>query len=64
MKGLSRTARRGLYGQRRSKSHVGFLRREFERIGAMSARERMVEALRLDEEIRSLLKPPRRREVK
>jgi hypothetical protein len=40
---------RGLYGQRPSRSHDELLRREFARLAAMTARERMPEALSLQE---------------
>ena len=53
--GRERAARRGLYGQRPSKSHDEACRKEFARIAAMSARERMIEALALDEEISGIL---------
>ena len=43
--------RRGLYGQRASASHDEVVRREFARIAAMTARERMIEALSLSGEM-------------
>lgn len=42
---------RGLYGQRPSRSHDELRRREFARTAAMTAIERMVEALALDTEL-------------
>ena len=50
---------RGLYGQRPSKSHDDFRRREFLRIAAMTARDRMLEALALGEEDEAILGPPK-----
>jgi hypothetical protein len=46
---------RGLYGQRPSKSHDEVRRREFQRIAAMSVRERMLEALALGDEVETIL---------
>lgn len=54
MEDAPREDARGLYGQRPSKSHDAARREEFARTAAMSARERMIEALALDEEIRRL----------
>jgi hypothetical protein len=45
---------RGLYGQRPSRSHDELRRREFARTAAMTARERMIEALALDTELSRL----------
>jgi len=53
---------RGLYGQRPSKSHDDLRRREFLRIAAMTARDRMLEALALGEEDEAILGPPEREE--
>ncbi len=47
--------RRGLYGQRPSASHDPVCRKEFERIASLSARERMIEALDLDDEVQAML---------
>lgn len=47
--------RTGLYGQRPSASHDALVRTEFARIAAMSARERMEEALRLERELEELV---------
>lgn len=47
--------RRGLYGQRPGKSHDEIVRQEFRRINAMTARDRVTEALRLDGELRAIL---------
>jgi hypothetical protein len=47
--------RRGVYGQRPSSCHDELLRREFARIAAMSARERMEEALGLDLDMEALV---------
>jgi hypothetical protein len=46
---------RGLYGQRPSKCHDDVVRMEFARIDAMSARERMIEALSLAAKIAPFL---------
>jgi hypothetical protein len=43
--------RRGLYGQRPSRSHDGFRREEFARIARLTPIERMIEALELSEEL-------------
>jgi hypothetical protein len=45
--------RRGLYGQRPSRSHDALRRVEFERIRVMPARDRMLEALALGEDVES-----------
>jgi hypothetical protein len=45
-------ATRGLYGQRPSKSADAVRRREFERVAAMSPRERVLLALSLKERMR------------
>ena len=50
-------APRGLYGQRPSKSHDELVRREIERVRALSARERMLEALALGSGIAEALRP-------
>ena len=41
---------RGLYGQRPSRSHDVFRRKQFERIALLSPLERMIEALELSED--------------
>ncbi len=46
------SATRGLYGQRPSKSADAARRREFERLAAMSPRERVLLALSLKERMR------------
>ncbi|WP_375768278.1 hypothetical protein NR798_42450 [Archangium gephyra] len=55
-------ATRGLYGQRPSKSADAARRREFERLAAMSPRERVLLALSLKERMRfmgvSAARPP------
>jgi len=43
--------RRGLYGQRPSRSHDAFRREEFARIARLTPIERMIEALELSEEL-------------
>ena len=57
----ARGRRRGLYGQRPSKSHDKFRSAEFAEIAAMSARERMIAALELDDEITSFLRTKRQK---
>ena len=48
-------SRDGFYGQRPSKSHDALRERELARIAAMTARERVIEALALGEELAELL---------
>ena len=43
--------KRGLYGQRPSRSHDAFRREEFARIARLTPVERMIEALELSEEL-------------
>jgi hypothetical protein len=53
--------RRGLYGQRPSRSHDDLRRAEFDRIRAMPARDRMLEALLLGDEVESFAAATRKR---
>ena len=52
---------RGLHGQRPSHSHDEFVQKEFTRVAAMTPRERMLEALSLEEDLEPILSPRRRK---
>ena len=49
-----RDEKRGLYGQKPSRSHDAFRREEFARIARLTPVERMIEALELSEELEEL----------